>query len=258
MASSLAITCTICEEPYNLEDRKPLLLPCSHTFCRSCLEQMKARNNELCPLCRESWEGPVDSLPFIRQLADSFDKIKLKIQSVTAQNLCDHDDIGAWCEDCKVSSCMKCLKTDHRLCDWVTIEEKTNELVDTLQASVASIEKRLVENDLMLSEIGDNIKQMQHNEQILQSFAKKLSVQQVKTKSELEKYKTIIFDCSGTEVTKTISSTLTVLDESTTAQKIPNFVEPVCEEAAAANDSEDDLDGCMVRTSTSSSLSSTL
>ena len=251
MATSIAHTCCICEEVYNLEDQKPLLLPCCHTFCRSCLQQLKADNNERCPLCRERWEGPVDSLPFIRQLADSFDKIKCKIQSATAENLCDHDDTRAWCEDCKVPSCMKCLKTDHRLCKWVSIEEKTNELVDKLQASVASTEMRKVENDLMLSEIGDNIQQMQHNKMILRSFAIKLSIQQKKTKSELEKYKNIKFNSSATELLKALSATFTFLDESTRAPKIPNFVVPGCEEPAAANDSEDDLDGGVVRTLTS-------
>lgn len=248
MASSLTITCCVCEYEYNLEERKPLALPCGHTFCGSCLQEMKTRNNCLCPVCRDGWDGQsLDSFPIIRQLADSFEKIT-KIQSVTAKNICDHDDVVAWCNNCKVSSCIKCLRVDHRPCEWVSIEEKTNNLVEKLRASVASTETRLIENGLTISEIRDNIEQMQHYEKILQSFTKKLSIQQENAKIELEKYLNIQFNSSATELTKAISTTLTLLDESITAPKITNFVVPVREEPAAANNSEADLDGCMVRT----------
>ena len=70
-------TCSIGAEVYNLESRKPLLLPCSHSFCHICLQQLKSRSNELCPVCRESWAvKSVDSLPIIRQLVESSDKTK--------------------------------------------------------------------------------------------------------------------------------------------------------------------------------------
>lgn len=92
MATSAKITCCNCEEVYNLEERKPLLLPCSHIFCRNCLQQMKLRNEEFCPTCRSNWRGqPLDNLPFMRQLAsDTSDEMlnTPKGKYVQKQNLC--------------------------------------------------------------------------------------------------------------------------------------------------------------------------
>ena len=49
-------TCSICMENYEPEgDRKPKLLPCSHTFCVLCLWQMveSLGSRIKCPMCRK-------------------------------------------------------------------------------------------------------------------------------------------------------------------------------------------------------------
>ncbi|XP_037784569.1 RING finger protein 227-like, partial [Penaeus monodon] len=54
------ITCTLCEEPYDLGDHEPVALPaCGHTFCRLCLRKMKRGSAVLrCPNCRVVHSGP--------------------------------------------------------------------------------------------------------------------------------------------------------------------------------------------------------
>ena len=246
---STDITCCVCEEVYNLEERKPLLLPCSHTFCRSCLQQLKSTNNELCPVCRASWTGQtVDSLPFIRQLADSSDKvnIKTKVRSSPNQTICaEHQsDHIAWCKICNVSCCITCLKSHHKACDWVTIEEMTDELIGNLHESVTSTRAKLIEkftykaiaNNYLLNDIRDNIKKMHLYEEFVVTFATELSAKQEQTMNLLEKFENIPSDPSVNELATTISEILSLLDDRMTGPKIPKFVITVCDEPA------DDID----------------
>lgn len=243
MASSAQKICCVCKKMYYLKERKPLSLPCGHTFCTYWLLEIQSRNDKLCPKCRLNRHGQTsDKLPFVQHLADTFTKIK--IPSAGRQKNCDHaGDVIAWCDDCKVSSCTKCLQTDHRQCSWVSIKKKTKKLVGKLKASVTSTEMMMVKNDSMLSEISDHIKQLHHYEKKLQSFAKKLSVRQDSTKSKLEKFAETRYEMGATEYTKTISATMSLLDDPITVPKIPKFVVPLCEEPEAAADFENELDG---------------
>ena len=236
MASFPDNTCCVCEEVYNLEERKPLLLPCSHSFCRSCLQQLKSTNNELCPVCRGSWAGQsVDSLPLIRQLAGSSDELKTftKNRSAIKQDICsEHDsDNIAWCNICNVSACIKCLKINHKPCDWVTIEEKKVKLFGNLQESVISTRIQLIEkftleetaNNYQLNDIRDRINKMQQNKETLVTFAKELSTKQELAMNLLEDYENIPSDASVHELSTTISKTLSLLDDPKTEPKKPKL-----------------------------------
>ena len=261
MASSYVITCCICEEVYNLEERKPLLLPCSHTFCRSCLQQMMARNNCLCPVCRASWGGHIDSLPFIRQLAVLSDRIKSP-----CQNVCDHRiDMIAWCKGCKVSSCFKCLKTGHRLCDWVSIKEQPDELIKTLQESVVFVRAKLVkkftyitiENNSLLADIKENIRKMKNYEKVVELFLNKLSVRQENIMNKLEKFENLSSNSSVTELSNARSTALSFIDNPIISPMIPKIVLPDYEEPADDSDSEDEWGGVVSAELSSNAASDT-
>ena len=45
------LTCPVCQGIF----QDPVLLPCTHSFCRECL-QKSLRYNKRCPLCREQFE----------------------------------------------------------------------------------------------------------------------------------------------------------------------------------------------------------
>ena len=45
--------CNICFEDYNIINRKPMIvIPCAHTFCLNCLDELKKHDNK-CPNDRE-------------------------------------------------------------------------------------------------------------------------------------------------------------------------------------------------------------
>ena len=44
------LTCKVCMEKYNDNDKKPLFLTCGHTFCSKCLRFIYKRPSLKCPL----------------------------------------------------------------------------------------------------------------------------------------------------------------------------------------------------------------
>jgi hypothetical protein len=65
-----SITCIICQEPFD----DPRLMPCSHTYCRKCIEGMAAVNRDQfeCPLrdgCK-ILKKDIGSLPLNRAIRD--------------------------------------------------------------------------------------------------------------------------------------------------------------------------------------------
>ena len=268
MAACANIFCCICEDVYNLEEKKPLLLPCSHTFCRTCLLQLKSTNNDLCPLCRASWAcQSVDSLPFVRQLAVSSDKIstKTKVQSSPNQNICiEHNSkLIAWCKICKVPICIDCVNTGHKSCGWVSIKKKTAELINNLQESVNSTRTKLNEKFThitdehisLLTDTKANIQKMQHYEKIIESFLKQLSITQENAMKKLEEYENIKSTSNVTDLTIAISATLSLIDDPITIPAIPNVVVPYSEIHTNDTDSEYQQDG---EVSTVNSIATTI
>ena len=253
MASSTDNICCVCQEGYNLDERKPLLLPCSHTFCKSCLQEIKTRNECLCPVCRRSWGGQsVDGLPFVRQLADTSDNTntKNKIKSVENQGICakHNSEIIAWCKDCTVQICLECLNINHKSCNLGSIKEMHTELISKVKETVSSTGKKLIEkftqrkieNNSQLSEIRENLKKMQGHEKIAVSFLKELSRKQEKTMNKLEEYANISTNDSVTQLNTTISKILSLLDDPIDVPRIPKVVVPDCAFLADDTDSDDE------------------
>ncbi|KAM3613758.1 uncharacterized protein V6R79_004733 [Siganus canaliculatus] len=52
LALQQELTCPVCQGVY----RDPVLLPCSHSFCRECVQRSLEHNNKKCPMCRERFE----------------------------------------------------------------------------------------------------------------------------------------------------------------------------------------------------------
>ena len=133
MSDCAGITCSICAEVYNFDERKPLLLPCSHSFCRNCIQQMQTNNYPLCPVCRKSWTGQsIDKLPLISQLVHSSEnKPNKKFKSAHNARTCipHNEAFVLWCKNCQKPICNQCLIEKHKECDWIHIKENSNELI---------------------------------------------------------------------------------------------------------------------------------
>lgn len=55
--------CGICFKPYNHNDKKPLSLPCGHSFCLECCKKLPKHKTIQCPYDKSTHQMQVDSLP---------------------------------------------------------------------------------------------------------------------------------------------------------------------------------------------------
>ncbi|XP_064099973.1 E3 ubiquitin-protein ligase TRIM13-like isoform X2 [Macrobrachium nipponense] len=49
------LECGICNELYDEDEFRPRILPCSHTYCSTCIKQLISSGHLSCPLCREKF-----------------------------------------------------------------------------------------------------------------------------------------------------------------------------------------------------------
>ncbi|XP_071807681.1 uncharacterized protein [Asterias amurensis] len=68
------LECPMCLELYDSSNRWPKLLPCQHTFCRTCLGQLDKHGSIACPQCRQQHKSPVGGS---QQLPNNFTMLAL-------------------------------------------------------------------------------------------------------------------------------------------------------------------------------------
>ena len=247
--------CCICKEVYNLEERKPFVLPCSHIFCQSCLQKMQAKNNWLCPICERVWSlQSIGGLAMVHQLVDSSNEMT----KMTKCNSSGHVNISAarnvelvlWCKKCKVSICNQCLIEDHKTCDWVLLEEVTGNIQVNLKESVSNarsilnekISRETTENNSKLTDMRKNITKLKCHEETLVSFSKILSEKKDKATQLLKYCDSILSNGSVNDLKSTISEVLSLLNDKITPPYIPKFVILNSEQLEGGIDFEDPTD----------------
>ncbi|XP_066957680.1 uncharacterized protein [Macrobrachium rosenbergii] len=107
-----AITCAVCSEEYRSGKHDPLILQCGHTFCRSCITNIKDSKKHFCPTCRdEIGEDTYEKLPMnfsILSLSENMPQFKPKTCALHGKLL------DLWCSHCQVVVCGLCVVSDHR------------------------------------------------------------------------------------------------------------------------------------------------
>ncbi|XP_064110980.1 tripartite motif-containing protein 72-like isoform X2 [Macrobrachium nipponense] len=144
-----ATTCAVCSEEYSSGKRDPLILQCGHTFCRSCIGNIKDSKKHFCPTCRDAIaEDTYERLPMnfsILSLSDNMPQFKPKTCSSHGKLL------DLWCSQCQVVVCGLCVASDHR--------QETHEIL--------SAQERLMK-------IKSEVKS--HSEEVNRFFSKKQSL----------------------------------------------------------------------------------
>ncbi|KAL4659205.1 tripartite motif-containing protein 35-like [Arapaima gigas] len=145
------LTCTVCCEIF----REPVVLKCSHSFCRSCLQQFWQRNpaGRECPVCRRrcSATEPPISLT-LKNLAETFLRQK-QLDPELAQSpgsgskvqcLVHEEAIKLFCQDDEEALCFVCHMSrkhvGHRVCP---LEEAVLSRKEELIEDVGRLKKRL-------------------------------------------------------------------------------------------------------------------
>ncbi|XP_062841498.1 tripartite motif containing 35-28 [Trichomycterus rosablanca] len=111
------LTCPVCQDIF----RDPLLLSCSHSFCRVCLEaSWKNKSKKTCPVCRKNCdeEKPIPNLA-LKNTSESFQKEKAWHVSGAPPIICGlhQRELQLFCVHDECPICVECvtLHTGHEM-----------------------------------------------------------------------------------------------------------------------------------------------
>ena len=105
-----AETCTICQSTYS----DPRLLPCLHSFCRSCLERLSTSTPRKikCPLCRT--EHSLQSGGVAKLLPDTQAASKASLPASKCGQ-CQSQSVVSFCSECETFLCNLCHQAHGRM-----------------------------------------------------------------------------------------------------------------------------------------------
>ena len=122
-------TCSICYSKYSKPSLVPLILPCGHTFCKSCTNKFSK-----CPMCREPFTTSTLNIVLFQLIG-------------TKGQPCPHKPKNLFCPTCIFPVCTNCV-SNHNMHNLVSlldpilpamIEENLNETLSNLQSKNSSL-----------------------------------------------------------------------------------------------------------------------
>jgi len=135
------LTCESCEERFNEDDRKPVILPdCGHTFCEACVSKLLHMNPCICPneACRREvvQKDPSKYLrnhKILQLIMNSGMSAKNPTTPLGDENFvfCPrHYDkpIEYFCKLCTMTVCVKCIFDEHNGHELIQIDEMASSL----------------------------------------------------------------------------------------------------------------------------------
>ncbi|XP_063056048.1 zinc-binding protein A33-like [Engraulis encrasicolus] len=173
MASSLEeeLCCPVCTDIYT----DPVLLSCSHTFCKSCVQRSWAsQGSRVCPICRRTnpqEEPPVNLV--LRNLCERFVQERSKRGAVCSFH---GDALRLFCHDDKALVCFTCRDSRlHKGHNFSPVDEAAADRKEELKVKLSPLKKKLEvfkKQKLACDETAKHIKtQVQHTEkQIKKEF----------------------------------------------------------------------------------------
>ncbi|PVD36468.1 hypothetical protein C0Q70_03452 [Pomacea canaliculata] len=157
------MTCAVCTEVY----RSPKFLPCHHTFCLECLEELAKRHGDTipCPTCRAPATVPPGGVCDLQVNFYFTEEALEQARSDESQSMCPvhtKKRLVFYCTQCHQAICTRCKPTKHEghvtedLADAVARCKQTIEHeLDRLKFSTPYLEKqkcRFVEHKMHLEE----------------------------------------------------------------------------------------------------------
>uniref|UniRef100_A0A8C6SWT5 Uncharacterized protein n=1 Tax=Neogobius melanostomus TaxID=47308 RepID=A0A8C6SWT5_9GOBI len=142
------LTCSICCELF----RDPVVLICSHSFCKVCLENWwKDKPLKTCPVCKSNiYMDPPLNLA-LRNLVETFTEERRQTSPSPAQPECSlhSEKLRLFCEDHQDLICLVCRDSrTHKDHSFRPIEEAAQELREQLRRDLTPLQENLKVRDL--------------------------------------------------------------------------------------------------------------
>ncbi|XP_050961750.1 nuclear factor 7, brain-like [Labeo rohita] len=159
-------SCPVCHEIF----KDPVLLSCSHSFCKECLQQFwRTKTTQECPVCRRrsSRDDPPLNL-ILKNLCELFLKGKNESRSSGSEEICSlhSEKLKLFCLEDKQPVCLVCRDS----------QQHENHTFRPISEVVPSYKEEL---NTALKTLQDKLK---HNEKIKEEFQK--TIQHIKSQAE--------------------------------------------------------------------------
>ncbi|KAL7859109.1 hypothetical protein SRHO_G00142560 [Serrasalmus rhombeus] len=138
-------SCRVCCDIF----RDPVLLSCSHSVCKTCLQQFwETKGSRECPVCRRrsSRELPSFNLA-LKNLCESFLESRSQRSSAGSEGLCvlHNEKIKLFCLDDQQPVCVVCQTSkNHRNHKFCPVDEAVTEFKDKLKSALKPLQKNLI------------------------------------------------------------------------------------------------------------------
>uniref|UniRef100_A0A4W6CL35 Uncharacterized protein n=1 Tax=Lates calcarifer TaxID=8187 RepID=A0A4W6CL35_LATCA len=172
------LNCPVCYEIF----QDPVILSCSHSFCKACLQKWWTEKNLMCPVCktRSSQSDPPRNLA-LRNLCEDFLKERAERPSAGAADLCSlhSEKLKLFCLDHQQPVCVVCLHSvTHKNHSFSPIDEAAQQHKKELQETLEPLKeklKSLEEVKVKFDQTAEHIKvQARHTERQIKEQFKKL------------------------------------------------------------------------------------
>ncbi|KAJ8274175.1 hypothetical protein COCON_G00088000 [Conger conger] len=212
------LSCPVCTEIF----RDPVLLSCSHSFCKACLQQYWDQKGSLeCPVCRRrsSKEHPPISLS-VRNICETLLKERSQRAKAGSEVLCSlhSEKLKLFCLDDQIPICVICQTSKkHENHKVRPVQEAAEEYKEKLRTTLAPLQEKLEAFNavkLICDQTAEHIKsQAQHTErqikmefEKLQQFLKDEEAARITSLREEEEQKSRMMKEKIEKMTEEISS----------------------------------------------------
>ena len=73
-----ALECTICFVDFDLKSKKPMVLPCTHGYCLTCIKNLHNKGQIECAICKKVHKIAIKDIKVNKELLDSIKNISSK------------------------------------------------------------------------------------------------------------------------------------------------------------------------------------
>ncbi|KAK9978956.1 hypothetical protein ABG768_020692 [Culter alburnus] len=169
--------CPVCHEIF----KAPVLLSCSHSFCKECLQQFwRTKKTQECPVCRRASQHEPPLNLALKNLCESFLKERNERRSSGSEEICSlhSEKLKLFCLEDKQPVCLVCRDSQkHDNHKFRPISEVVSSYKEELNTALKSLQKKLQHNEEMKGEFEKTVQhiksQAEHTErQIKQQFEK--------------------------------------------------------------------------------------
>ncbi|XP_064175792.1 zinc-binding protein A33-like [Anguilla rostrata] len=211
------LSCPVCSEIF----RDPVLLSCSHSFCKACLQQYwEQKGSRECPVCRRSSKDKPPCNLSLRNTCEAFLKEINQRAKAGSEVLCSlhSEKLKLFCLKDQIPICVICQSSrKHANHEMLPVQEAAQEYKEKLRTALAPLQEKLKAFNavkLICDQTAEHIKnQAQRTErqikmefEKLQQFLKDEETARVTTLRKEEKQKSQMMKEKIEKMTEEISS----------------------------------------------------